>query len=240
MNHRKKKAAAPSPQPAPVIALPDSLQLTLEPDARINVTIATEEQPARPLNPRLVRLILFVAAACFVWLALYLKYLQPRTHSAPVALSGSTLVAIVSHPAYIAFGDIAELDLSVTNRGNEPFTGQITLLFQGNIPIQPFPAENTTMKLEPLAAGASATQRIRFSLGQNTRWFLREALRTELRAASATQQFRASIAEPILVAAIPYPRTTHDRLLNSSLSAAVVLLLWEVIRKRFFGWEAKG
>ncbi|MGH9847573.1 MAG: hypothetical protein ACREEM_53465 [Blastocatellia bacterium] len=96
------------------------------------------------------------------------------------------------------------------------------------------------MKLEPLAAGASATQRIRFSLGQNTRWFSREAIRLELQAASGRQQFHASIPEPILIAAIPAQRTMHDRLINSTFGAAVALLLWEVIRKRFFGWEAKG
>jgi hypothetical protein len=145
----------------------------------------------------------------------------------------------VAHPRYAAFGDVTKLDLTVTNHGSAPFNGQVTICFKGNIPIQPFPSESTTLKLDPLAPGASSTHRMKFSLGCQTGWFSRESLRTELQATSGTQRFHASISQPILVPAIPYPRTLHDWLRNSVLSAAIAILLWEAIRKRFFGWEAK-
>src|SRR5262249_44877466 len=155
-----------------------------------------------------------------------------------VGLTGTTLSAVVAHPGYAAFGDLTEFDLTVTNLGNDPFNGQVTISFKGNIPVQPSPSESTTLKLEPLAPGASATQRLNFSLGRQTGWFSGESLRTELQATSGAQRFHAPIPQPVLVAAIPYPRTLHDWLRNSVLSAAVAVLLWEVIRKRFFGWEA--
>ncbi|MGH9847572.1 MAG: hypothetical protein ACREEM_53460 [Blastocatellia bacterium] len=128
MTPREKKPAPPS-QPAPVFALPDSLQIKLEPDARINVTVAAAERPARPLNRWLLRLFLVVAVGCFLWLVLYWKYVKPQVYSDPVILNGSPLSVVVTHPAYIAFGDVIELDLSVANRGAEAFNGQITLIF---------------------------------------------------------------------------------------------------------------
>ncbi len=237
----KPKAATPPPvQPAPVIAFPDSLRINLAPDARINVTLAAAAEPARTLNPWLKRLFFLVAAFVVFWFMLYSRYVSPHTYSKPVTLSGTSLSAMVSHPAYAAFGDLTELDLTVVNLGADPFTGQVALNFKGNIPAIPFPSESTSLKLESLPPGASATQRLKFSLGRQTGWFSGESLRTEVQLTAGAQRSRALMDQPILVAAIPYPRTTHERLLNSSLTAAIALLLWEVIRKRFFGWEAKG
>src|SRR5262249_12462306 len=136
--------------------------------------------------PWLRRLFYFAAGIGIVWSLLYFKYIAPQTYSS-VALTGTTLSAVVAHPGYAAFGDLTEFDLTVTNLGNDPFNGQVTISFKGNIPVQPSPSESTTLKLEPLAPGASATQRLKFSLGRQTGWFSGESLRTELQATSGAQ-----------------------------------------------------
>ncbi len=63
---KKSPTAAPS-QPTPAPQFPDSLTLKIEPDARIQVTVAQAEQSAKPLNRRLKWLIFVAIPLSWLW-----------------------------------------------------------------------------------------------------------------------------------------------------------------------------
>ncbi len=235
---KKDPPAAPS-QPTPAPQFPDSLTLKLEPDARIQVTVAQAEQPAKPLNRWLKWLIYAVIILGGCWLGVYGKYIQPRAYSPGIELSGTALSAKLSHPSFVAFGDEAELDVTITNTGDDTFNGFVTLIFNGNVAPLPLPPETTRLEIKDLSGKASATHRVKFALGESPQWFSGESIRIGLQASSANQRFNSRGESIIRIAPFPYLRTFSSALSGSAVIIAVAALLWEVVRKRFFGWEAK-
>lgn len=77
----------------------------------------------------------------------------------------------VTYPNYVTFGEETELLLNVTNRGDEKFSGEITLLFEGAVPTFPLPGEACTAKLEKLPPAARSSHCVKFAVRQQSGWF---------------------------------------------------------------------
>jgi hypothetical protein len=234
---KAKKPRPAAPRLRPVNA--GDLTLKLEPDANLRVTVLTPEKPQQPLarNMRLLISVFTVLFAMWVWLNW--RYVIPTEYPPPLEFSGAPITVSLAHPTYVAFRDEAELELTVANRGSEDFTGNVTIIFQGNVPAGPLPQEMTTVKITDLVAGASHAHRLKFALRQQTRWFSSEAIRTRLQISSDARPVQSLDGPLINIAPVPLLQTINAWLKNSVVLAVVAALLWEVTRKRFLGWEAK-
>jgi hypothetical protein len=101
-------------------------------------------------------------------------------------------------------------------------------------------SETTTIKIEKLSPNACVTSRMKFALRQQTRFFSGEVIPTRLLIATDDRSFQPVAGPPIAVAPLPFLRTINSWLGNSVVAAAIAALLWEIMRKRLLGWEAKG
>lgn len=236
---KRRKSRINAPQTNnPNVQFPTSLSLKLEPDTLVRVAIDKPEQPPPPINIALKVLSGAVITLFLILLSLFVIYIQPR-QSYDVKISGTSLSTIVSHNSYVAFGDEAEIDITIRNDGNESANGALVLLFNGNIHTLPLPSETTKTDIKELVPGASSTHRLKFALGYPPQWFSNKMTHLTVIFVSGKQQFRSQSHSAFSIAPIPYLRTVSFSLLGSALTGAIAMLLWEVIRKRLFGWEAQ-
>lgn len=163
-------------------------------------------------------------------------YSFPRNYPPPID-AHPLLVALVL-PAYVAFGDEADLEVTVTNGGTDPTTGAVTVSFSGGAAAHPLPAETTTVKLEGLAGGASLTQRLKFSLAQAPTFWSQEVVHLALHVAVGDQHMRLPVEPQIRLAPVPYLNTISSLLFGSSLVATVSAFFWDIFKKRILGMEA--
>jgi hypothetical protein len=234
-----QSSAAPAQTTNPVtLSLPSPLKLQLDPNAHLQVTILTPEKSPPPLTRSMRFLIAAVFLFGLLWSFLWLRYLT-SSYPQPTEFNAASLSIAMVHPAYVAYGDETEMELTVVNRGSQSFTGAVTVSFPGAVPVRPLPSETTTMKIEKLASGASATHRLKFALRQQARLFGGEVIPTALQITTDERSFQPTPGPPIAIAPLPFLRTINSWLSNSVVVAAVAALIWEVLRKRFLGWEAK-
>ncbi len=234
-----QSSAAPAQAPNPItLSLPSPLKLQFDPNAQLQITVVTPDKPDTPLKRSLLLVIAIVIILTLLWFLLSLRYLALSYPQSTEFNAASLSIAMV-HPAYVAYGDDAEMELTVTNRGSQNFTGAVTVSFPGAVPVRPLASETTTMKIEKLASGASATHRLKFALRQQARLFSGEVIPTALQITTDERSFQPTPGPQIAIAPLPFLRTINSWLSNSVVVAAVAALIWEVLRKRFFGWEAK-
>jgi hypothetical protein len=244
MSKRRQASGAPQPtaaQPANPITLSLNSPLKIQFDAgsQLQITVVTPEKPPAPLNRWMRSLIIVVFLGALLWSFISFLYLPlkfpPSTESNDASLS-----IALAHPAYVAYGDEVEMDLSVTNIGAQSFTGGVTINFPGGVPVRPLAPETTTIKIEKLSPNACVTSRLKFALRQQTRLFSSEMIATRLLIANDDRSFPPVAGPQIAIAPLPFLRTINSWLGNSVVLTAIAALLWEVMIKRFFGWEAKG
>jgi hypothetical protein len=233
---KKQPSAAPSPT-LHTLSLPSPLSVSFDPNTSIKVAVAPPEKALVRMGLQLAILLAAFAVLVVIWSLLFYRYVVERAYSPqPISLSGTPLSVAMAYPARVAFGDEAELDLIVANLGNDSFTGNVVVSFEG---AHLLPNETGAVKVESLSSKESKTYRLKFALLPKASWWSGGAVRTSLQAYSGNRQLSSVNGADIPIARLPYARTLILWLRNSVLTGAVALLLWEVVRKRFFGWEAK-
>lgn len=251
MNKKRRARGAPRPTAAPAqtanpvtLSLASPLKIQFDSGSQLQVTVVTPEKPAAPLNRSMRFLILGFSLSVFLvallWLFLCMPYLKPSFPQS--AITDASLSIALTHPAYVAYGDEAEMEVTITNLGDRSFTGAVTVNFSGAVPVRPLASETTTIKVEKLGANASLTHRMKFALRQQTRLFSGEIIPTGLQIITDDCSFQPVAGPQIAVAPLPFLRTINSWLSNYvviTAVAAVAALLWEVMRKRLLGWEAK-
>jgi hypothetical protein len=237
-----KKTRRPQPSvPAPPPASIGNLTLKLEPDANLRVTIPTPEKPPQPLS-RSLRWFIAVFATLFVlWGGLNAFYvIRTEDTTQPVEFDDARVAVAITYPTYVTFRDDLDLVLNIANRGAEDFTGNVTIVFQGAVPAYPLPAESATAKIEKLAPGAGHSHRLKFALRQKPPWIGGGTINTLVRVATNERSFQPKTGPTISVAHVTLPlRTINAWLGNSVVLGVIAALIWEVVRKRLLGWEAK-
>jgi len=249
MNKKRQARGAPRPSAAPAqtanpitLSFTSPLKLQFDSDSQLQVTVVTPEKPPAPLNRSMRFLIIGVFLIALLWLFLWMRYL---TLSFPQSaeFNDASLSIALAHPAYVAYGDEAEMELTVTNRGGQSFTGSVTVNFPSGVPVRPLASETTTIKIEKLAANASVTSRLKFALRQQTRFFSGEVIPTRLLFATDDPSFQPIPGPQIAVAPLPFLRTINSRLSNSVVVAAVADIISTITsgvgRARMNGWRCR-
>jgi hypothetical protein len=246
MNKKRQAGAAPQPIAAPAqtddpitLSLASPLKIQFDADSQLRITVVTPEKPPAPLNRLMRSLIIGVFLIALLWLFLWMRYLA-LSYPQSAEFKDASLSIALAHPAYIAYGDETEMELTVTNIGGQSFTGSVTVNFPGGVPVRPLASETTSIKIEKLSPNACVTSRLKFALRQQTRMFSGEVIPTRLLIATDDRSFNPVAGPQIAVAPLPFLRTINSLLSNSVVVAAIVALLWEVMRKRLLGWEVKG
>lgn len=236
MNKPKTPPASASPQPLS-LALPSPLGIQIEPGAKVEVTVVTPNKPPFKLNWQMAMLICVFVVGLIFWMRLYQTYVLERTHSPqPIPLTGTPLTVKVVHPARVAFGDEVEMDVVITNQGNDSFTGQVTIALEA---AHPLPNETTAVKLENLGSRESKTHRLKFELEPKACSLCGGIVRASLQTYAGNRQLSSTTGANIPISWLPYARSLILWLRSSVLTGAVALLLWEMTRKLVFKWEAK-
>ncbi len=236
MSKPKTPPVTTSTQPLS-LSLSSPLNIQFAPDANIKVTVATPDKPPFKPNWQLTLLILASLAVLPLWFLLFLTHVLERTHSPqPIPLAGSPLTVKLIHPARVAFGDEVEMDVVITNQGNDNFTGQVIIALEA---AHPLPNETTAVKLENLGSRESKTHRLKFELEPKACSLCGGIVRASLQAYAGNRQLSSTIGADIPISWLPYARSLILWLRSSVLTGAVALLLWEVARKLVFKWEAK-
>ena len=223
--HPTERVSAPT-SPAPAI-------LKMEPDALLQVKLIKPEKEPTPLNPLLLGFTVAAIVLGLLFLFLWGTYVYPRTY--PPSIDVSSLSITLVQPAYVAIGDEAEMDVTVTNRSTDPITGTVAVVFTGSVTVHPVPLESTSFSFENFASGASLTRRIKFSICQAPIFFCQDAIRMELQVTVGDQCIRLPVEQQIAVAPLPYVKTGISFLFGSAIIAAVATFLWDEIKKRLFG-----
>jgi hypothetical protein len=231
MSKRKTPPAATLPQPLS-LSLSSPLSVQFAPDANVKVTVATPDKPPFKLDWRLAALIWVSLTGLSLWFLLYRTHALERTHSP----KPTPLTVKVVHPARAAFGDEVEMDVVITNQGADSFTGQVIISLEA---AHPLPNETAAVKLEPLGSRESKTHRLKFELEPKACSLCGGIVRASLQTYSGAQQLSAVTGAEIPIARLPYARSLILWLRSSALTLAVAALLWEVMRKLVFKWEAK-
>jgi hypothetical protein len=246
MNKKRQTSGASQSTTAPAqtanpitLSLASPLKIQFDAGSQLQITVVTPEKPPAPLNRLMRSLITGVFLLATLWFYISFLYL-PLKFPPPADANDASLSIAMAHPAYVAYGDEAEMDLTVTNIGGQSFSGSVTINFPGRVPVRPLVSETTTIKIEKLSPNACVTSRLKFALRQQTRWLSGEMIPTRLLIATDDRSFQPVAGPQIAVAPLPFLRTINSWLGNSAILGAVAALLWEVVRKRFFGWEAKG
>jgi hypothetical protein len=246
MNKKRQSSGAPQSITAPAqttdpitLSLASPLKIQFDSDSQLRITVVTPEKPPAPINRWMRSLIIGVFLIALLWFFLSMRYLALR-FPPPAEFNDASLSIALAHPAYVAYGDEAEMELTVANVGGQSFTGSVTVNFPGGVPVRPLASETTTIKVEKLSPNACVTSRLKFALRQQTRLFSGEVIPTRLLIATDDRSFQPVAGPPIAVAPLPFLRTINSWLGNSVVAAAIAALLWEIMRKRLLGWEAKG
>ena len=229
----KAKRVRPGPP------VPRALVLKLDPDAHVRVTVTAPEQVRQPLSIGMHILVAGIAIAAALGLFVYWLFVLPTEFFSPIEFKDTSVSVSMTYPTYVAFGDEAEMALSVTNHGSKGFTGQITVIFKGNVGARPLPSGSTAIEIKDLVAGASSANRLRFAFAMDPGWFSEETIGTTLQVSSTAAPVQALPGPEIGIAPVPFLRTLINLITSSAIVVAVAALLWEVVRKRLLGWEAK-
>jgi hypothetical protein len=219
--------------------VPRALVLKLDPDAHVRVTVTAPELVRQPLSIGMHILMAGIAIAAALGLFVYWLFVLPTEFFSPTEFKDTSMSVSITHPTYVSFGDEAEMALSVTNQGSKVFTGQITVIFKGNVGARPLPSETTAIEIKDLVAGASSANRLRFAFAMDPGWFSKETIGTTLQISSTAAPVQTLPGPEIGVAPVPFLRTLINLISSSAIVAAVFVLLGEVVRKRLLGWEAK-
>jgi hypothetical protein len=220
------------------IAQPNHLTLQIDPNVVLQVKMVEPDKRAKGPNIPL-RILLIVAFAGFIALVvLWTVYIRPVVD--PQRQDLGLLSVSLKHPAYVARGDDNELDVTITNRGAEPVSGTVALVFTGNAGARPLSGETTGIELDKLGGGASVTKRVKFDVSQNASRF--DNVRLALQMSAANQQAPPRELSQIAIAPVPYLRAITSAAKVFSLSAiitSIVTLVLNEIRKKLFGGESK-
>ncbi len=208
-----------------------------EPDALLHVKLITPDKEPAPLSPWLRRFMVAAIVLGFLYLILWGTYVYPRAYPPPTNFPSLSIALI--QPAYVAPGDEADLDVTVTNSSTDPITGTVAVVFEGSAAAHPAPLEEAFISFDGLAGGASLTRRIRFSICQAPTFFCQDMIRLSLQAAVGGQCVRFPVESQIAVAPVPYIKKVISFLSSSAITAAVATFLWDEIKKRLLGAEGK-
>ncbi len=217
---------------------PEPLVLKLDPTIPLQVRII---EPARKPGPPNLWLRLFAGVAFFFGLAslwLWSTFVFPRTFPPPIEISPLSITLI--QPSYVAVGDDAHLDVTVTNRDSVPITGTLTVVFTGAVSARPVVSDTTTVRFDALASGASLTQRVRFLIAQSPIFFSRDSVQVGVQTTIGNQNTRRDNQVQIPIAPLPYINTFVTFLSGSGIVVAVASYLWDEFRKRVLGMETRG
>ena len=152
-------------------------------------------------------LVAGIAIAAALGLFVYWLFVLPTEFFSPIEFKDTSVSVSMTYPTYVAFGDEAEMALSVTNHGSKVFTGQITVIFKGNVGARPLPSGSTAIEIKDLVAGASSANRLRFAFAMDPGWFSEETIGTILQVSSTAAAVQALPGPEIGIASVPFLRT---------------------------------
>ncbi len=218
------QTASPSPSSVGGTAATDSSAIPAKPNKPLQITLIPPESKLPVFPSRAKKFVWAVLILIFLWLLLYIGLIAPRAYS-PMKFNETPLAVTVAHPDSAAFGDEAELDLIVTNPGDQEFSGALTVIFNSNVAVFPLPSETTTIEIKNLDAKAASTHRVKFALPQQWRFFSGEKIRVGLQASTPSpagaQRYRSTAEATIKVAPFPYLRTLNSLLFGSAAVMAI-------------------
>lgn len=238
MNKKKQQPSAVTPLPT-ALAVPSPLHISLEPNASIKVALDKTPANTNPtgINRSLYTLFVVFTLLFTVWGWLFYSHVVNRRYSPqPIPLGGTPLLVTLAYPARTAFGDENELDVIVTNSGNDNFTGNVVISLTG---AHLLPNEPGALEIKSLNSKESKTYRLKFALLPKPGAWSGGIIRTSLQTYANNRLLSSVAGDELPIARLPYARVLILWLRNSALTGAIALLLWEVIRKALFGWEAK-
>lgn len=234
---KKRNQPSASAQPPVTLAIPSPLSINFDPNASVKVAVAPPEKTQTTISLRLTALLVAFAMLAALWFSLFYTHVIDRRYSPwPIQLGGTPLTVTMAYPARAAFGDDNELDLIVTNAGSASFTGNLVVSMTG---AHLLPNEPGAVEIKNLNSKESKTYRLKFTPLPKSGLYSGGVIGTSLQTYAGDRLLSVVPGDHLPIARWPYARTLLTWLRNSALVGAVALLLWEVIRKVFFGWEAK-
>ncbi len=236
MNKQKSQPPATTPSPL-TLAIPSPLSISFDPNASVKVAVTPPEKAQTKINSRLATLLALFAPLVAIWSSLFYMHVVERHYSPwPIQLGGSPLSVTMAYPAHAAFGDENDLDLIVTNSGPASFTGNIVVSMTG---AHLLPNEPGAVEIKNLNSKESKTYRMKFTPLPKASLYSGGIIGISLQTYAGERLLSVVNGDNLPIARWPYARALLLWLRNSALAGAIALLLWEVIRKIFFGWEAK-
>ena len=131
MNARKKQPPATKPTPL-TLSVPSPLSISFDPNASLKVAVVPPDKVPVKIGLRLATLLAIFAPLVALWSLLFYSHVVERRYSPhPIPLGGTPLSVTLAYPARAALGDENELDLIVTNFGNDSFTGNLVVSLAG-------------------------------------------------------------------------------------------------------------
>ncbi|MFN0109848.1 MAG: hypothetical protein ACKVZH_13415 [Blastocatellia bacterium] len=238
-------------KPQPVVSAAQAITsgdwtLKFDPQANLNVTVASPNKQPESLHRNLRWFILAFAALFVTWVIFNAKYVWRICEtSTPINQRDAKLDVTITYPMYATFGEETDLLMNITNRSDEKFTGEVTLLFEGAMSAFPVPGESATAKLEKLPPGSRHSHRVKFAVRHDPSWYNSGGvIPMRLKVITDECNFQSPVGGPaIALPQFDLPLRAFNNFLSSpvglAMIGAIALLIWEVIRKFVFKMGAQ-
>jgi len=224
-------------RPLPVTPAPVTLKFAQ--DSALQVQVLPPPKTPTPPRPWLRPLVGSLIFATVLYALLVILYVSPRTYTPPTSVSNPDVSLTLEYPTFLAFGDTGEIYVTVLNRGNVVITGTVVLEFSGTLPVRTVPSTSTIVELKDFKRGASQTARLTISLNRPI-WLRAEDAQFQVFVEADGK--RGALPETYLIRAAPIPYLGTSLAWLPTLSAlftGLLSLVWDVIKKRVIGAEAK-
>lgn len=217
----------------PVVAMPASMALKLDPDMTMRVQLLEPPKAVAPPRKWLRVMVRSLVLATIVYGILVSLYVWPHTYVPPTKFNNTPALTIgLSYPTYIAYGDIAEIIVTISNLSDTMITGAVVFTFTETIPVQTLPSKRLAVRLEGLNRGESLTERLSVLLNRPI-WLREESVQFQVSAEVNRQRGVLPHNFVIRTAPIPYLSTIFAWLPTGSiLLNGLLAFIWEVFKGR--------
>jgi hypothetical protein len=228
MTARKRK-----PKPASLSSRPEPTILKVEPDTTLRVQLVESPKVIVPTRKWLRILVRGLVLAALFYGFLMARYVLPRHYVPPKNFNGIPELFIgLSYPAYLAFGDIGEIVMTISNRGDTAISGTLVFAFTEKTPVHIMPSKSTAITLTELKHGESLTERLSILLNRSL-WLREEAVSFQMLAEVKSRRGILPDSLAIHTAPIPYLSTIFAWLPTGSiLLSGLLAFLWEALIKQ--------
>jgi len=226
MTVRKRKAKPPASMPA-------AMMLRLDPDMTLKVQLLEPPKMAAPPGKWLRVVVWGVIVAAILYGILASLYVWPHTYISPTEFDGTPALSIsLSYPTYVAYGDIAEIFMTISNLSDTTITGTMVFTFTEMVPVQTLPSKRSAITLTALKSGERLTERLSILLNRPL-WFRDENVHFQVSAEMNRSRRVLPHKLVIRTAPIPYLSTIFAWLpAGSILLNGLLAFIWEVFKGR--------